>query len=343
MTEINKEIPLTASNWDKDNSTAIIYWKQNIMQMWQADEFKPSRDIGAWKTLSPDEQTTYVEVLSGLTGLDTTQGLEGMPLISFHYPVKLWGSVFAFMAMMEQEHQKSYSHIFTSLLDRKTSHYYLEEWVTENKYLTKKNTLISSYYRKLLKENPTTKELLMAMIASVFLESFLFYSGFYYPLLLSGQGKMVASGEIIRKIILDETIHGSGTGLAFQEIFFTLTEEEQKEIKKEAMQLFDELYFNECEFTASVYNKIGLTEDVIRYVQYNGNRALQNLGFDVVFNPEPFNPIVENGLNTQTKNHDFFSVKGDGYILSLNIEDLRDKDFEFNNVQSYELSNKYLS
>ena len=48
----------------------------------------------------------------------------------------------------------------------------------------------------------------MARVSSVFLETFLFYSGFYYPLYLAGQGKMTTSGEIIRKILLDESIHG---------------------------------------------------------------------------------------------------------------------------------------
>ena len=40
-----------------------------------------------------------------------------------------------------------------------------------------------------------------------------------------------------------------------------------------------------------------------------------------------FNPIIENALDTSTKNHDFFSVKGDGYTLALNVEPLRDEDF----------------
>ncbi len=333
---------LIATNWDKDNSTAIMYWKQNMMQLWTEEEFKPSRDIGSWKTLSKDEQTVFIEVLSGLTGLDTTQADEGMPLIQIHYPDLLWKPVFAFMGMMENVHHKSYSHIFTSLISRKETSYYLDEWVSNNKHLAIKNTLITNNYRKLLKKNPTTRELLIAMASSVFLESFLFFSGFYYPLLLTGQGKMIASGEIIRKILIDETTHGSGTGYAFQLLFNQLPEEEQQDIKKELMQLFDELYFNECQYTAERYDRLGLTEDVIRYIQYNGNKAMMNLGFDSVFNPEPFNPIVENGLNTDTKNHDFFSTKGDGYVLSLNVEDLRDKDFEFENVESYELSNKFL-
>ena len=53
----------------------------------------------------------------------------------------------------------------------------------------------------------------MAMVASVFLESYLFYSGFFYPLYLAGQGKLTASGEIINLIIRDESIHGVFVGI----------------------------------------------------------------------------------------------------------------------------------
>lgn len=41
----------------------------------------------------------------------------------------------------------------------------------------------------------------MALVASVFLETYLFYSGFFLPLWLSGQGQMVASADIVKKII----------------------------------------------------------------------------------------------------------------------------------------------
>ena len=41
------------------------------------------------------------------------------------------------------------------------------------------------------------------------------------------------------------------------------------------------------------------------------------------------NPIVINGLDTNTKTHDFFSTKGNGYVKALNVEKLGDEDFEF--------------
>ncbi len=73
------------------------------------------------------------------------------------------------------------------------------------------------------------------------------------------------------------------------------------------------------------------TEDVLNYVKYNGNKALSNLGFEPYFEEREFNPIIENALDTTTKNHDFFSVKGDGYVLALNVEALQDDDFVFDN------------
>lgn len=43
--------------------------------------------------------------------------------------------------------------------------------------------------------------------ASVFLESFLFYSGFFIPLYHLGNGKLVNTAEVIRLIIRDESVN----------------------------------------------------------------------------------------------------------------------------------------
>ncbi|HCA7402739.1 TPA: ribonucleotide-diphosphate reductase subunit beta, partial [Staphylococcus pseudintermedius] len=155
------------------------------------------------------------------------------------------------------------------------------------------------------------------------------FSGFYYPLYLAGQGRMTTSGEIIRKILLDESIHGVFTGLDAQSLRNELSESEKQKADKEMYQLLEDLYANEASYTRSLYDPIGLTDDVMNYVRYNGNKALSNLGFEPYFEEREFSPIIENALDTSTKNHDFFSVKGDGYVLALNVESLQDEDFIF--------------
>ena len=138
---------------------------------------------------------------------------------------------------------------------------------------------------------------------------------------------MTTSGEIIRKILLDESIHGVFTGLDAQSLRNELSESEKQKADQEMYKLLNELYDNEVSYTHLLYDDIGLAEDVLNYVRYNGNKALSNLGFEPYFEEREFNPIIENALDTSTKNHDFFSVKGDGYTLALNVEPLRDEDF----------------
>lgn len=321
---------MIAVNWNKEDDMTNVFWRQNISQMWVETEFKVSKDLSSWAGLSPDEQDTFKKVLAGLTGLDTHQADDGMPLIMLHTPDLRKKAVYSFMGMMEQVHAKSYSHIFTTLLPTAETNDLLDNWVMKNEQLTYKADKIVNNYYKLLDKNPSLYDQYMARVSSVFLESFLFYSGFYYPLYLAGNGRMTTSGEIIRKILLDESIHGVFTGLDAQMMKGQLTAEEQERADKEMYILLNELYDNEVIYTKSLYDKLGLTEDVLNYLQYNANKSLANLGFEPYFEEKGFNPIIENALDTTTKNHDFFSVKGDGYVLALNVEALRDEDFVFN-------------
>jgi len=320
---------MKAVNWNKQDDLIFMYWNQNIQQFWLDTEFKVSKDIADWNALSADQQDTYKKVLAGLTGLDTQQGNLGMNVLGMHVEDMRLQAVYAYMSFIEGVHAKSYSTIFTSLLDSRDTDYLLDEWVPTHPRLTYKAERIVERYNKLVTLNPSVYDVYMAHVASVFLESFLFYSGFFYPLYLAGQGKMTTSGEIIRKIMLDETLHGSCVGYSAQEIYKTLTPEEQAKADEELYALLEDLFQNEVAFTHELYDKIDLADQVIDYVKYNGNRALQNLGREAYFEHGPINPIIENALNTSSKNHDFFSVKGDSYVVPVNVEEMTDDDWDF--------------
>ncbi|HFK1430757.1 TPA: class 1b ribonucleoside-diphosphate reductase subunit beta [Bacillus cereus] len=321
---------MRAVNWNKkEDDFSLMFWKQNIAQFWTEEEIAVSSDKNTWVQLSKEEQIAYKRVLGGLTLLDTKQGGEGMPLVLVHLENLQAKSVLAFMGAMEEVHAKSYSHIFTTLATEEEIDE-IFDWVDTHPLLEKKAGIITSYYRRLLKSEVTKKELYMAMVASVFLESYLFYSGFFYPLYLAGQGKLTASGEIINLIIRDESIHGVFVGILAQQIFAELSAEDQQEVQKETQELLMELYEIEMAYTEEIYTSIGLVEDVNRFVRYNANKGLMNLGLEPKFEEEEINPIVLNGLRTDTKNHDFFSVKGNGYVKATNVEKLSDDDFVFN-------------
>lgn len=97
-------------------------------------------------------------------------------------------------------HAKSYSTIF-STLNTKAEIEEIFAWTNSNEYLQKKAEIVNNIYHT---GTPEQKK-----IASVFLESFLFYSGFFTPLYYLGKNKLSSVAEIIKLIIRDESVHGT--------------------------------------------------------------------------------------------------------------------------------------
>lgn len=311
-----------AVNWNKeDDNFTQAFWEQNVKQFWLPEEISVSKDLKVWNELSEEERDLYKKVLAGLTLLDTKQGNNGIPSMMSLTDNLQRKAVLSFMGTMEEIHAKSYSSIFTTLLSNREIDE-LFEWIEEEKTLQRKAELILEQYENTNDE----KSLYLSMVTSVFLESFLFYSGFFYPLFLAGQGKMVSSGEIISLILRDESLHGKYIGLLAKEKFERFNEEEKIELKNKMYEIFNSLMENEIKYTKLIYKDSNLEEEVINFLQYNANRALENLGFEDYYQVKPVNPIVLNGLSTETKTHDFFSTKGNGYQKGI-YEELKDEDF----------------
>ncbi|GIQ68774.1 class 1b ribonucleoside-diphosphate reductase subunit beta [Xylanibacillus composti] len=316
---------MKAVNWNRpDDDFSLTFWNQNIMQFWTEEEIPLSDDKMAWLSLSEAQQELYIKVLGGLTLLDTVQGGVGMPKILEHVDGLQRKAVLGFMGMMEQIHAKSYSSIFTTLVSNEEIDRVFR-WVEENRHLQVKAETIAQYYSAI----HTKKDLYLAMAASVLLESYLFYSGFFYPLYLAGQGKMTSSGEIINLILRDESIHGLYVGVLAQEVYAELDEDEQASADETLLGLLRYLHSNEEQYTEELYAAVGLTDEVKAFLRYNANKALSNLGREPMFPDEEINPIVQNGISTHTRQHDFFSTKGNGYVRTIHVEPLKDEDFQF--------------
>lgn len=314
-----------AVNWNTpENDYVGMFWEQNIRQFWIDTEYIPSKDIDSWRGLSPEMQECYMKALSGLTLLDTLQSHTGMPKLLDHISGLQSKAVLSFMCMMEAIHAKSYSTIFTTVASASQISDVFD-WVQHNKFLQFKAATIDKQYRALDKTKVSNEELFMALGSSVLLETFLFYSGFFIPLWLAGQGQMVASADIIKKIVADESIHGVFVGLLAQEVYKKLKDPEAS--KKKLLAIMDELYENELKYTDEVYTDVGLTADVKDYIRYNGNKAMMNLGFEPVFEVKDVNSIVLNGLSVETTQHDFFSKKSTNYEKSTAVTHLHDDDF----------------
>lgn len=310
-----------AINWNRINDMIDkLTWEKLVEQFWTDTRIPLSNDINDWNKLPDNEQDMIAKVFGGLTLLDTLQSQDGIKELKKSSQTQHEEAVYNNIEFMESMHAKSYSAIF-STLNTKSEIDDIFDWTNTNEMLQKKAEIINDIY-----QNGTD---LQKKVASVFLESFLFYSGFYAPLYYLGNSKLTNVAEIIKLILRDESVHGTYIGYKFQIGYNQLDEAEQEELKNWSYELLFKLYENEIEYTGYLYDEIGWTEDVGVFLRYNANKALQNLGFDPLFpdTAQDVDPIIMNGISTGTSNHDFFSQVGNGYLVGM-VESMEDSDYE---------------
>jgi len=310
-------------NWNKvEDPIDLEVWNRLTQNFWLPERIAISNDMQSWETLTADEKQLTMRVFTGLTLLDTIQGTVGSMSIMPDARTPHEEAVITNIAFMESVHAKSYSSVFSTLCSSSD----IEEafrWSEDNPYLQKKAEIILSYYNG---EDPLKRK-----IASTLLESFLFYSGFYLPMHWSSRAKLTNTADLIRLIIRDEAVHGYYIGYKFQLAYNEVTPERQQELKDYAYDLLMELYENEVKYTADLYDEMGLTEDVKKFLHYNGNKALMNLGFDPLFAKEStnVNPAIMSALSPNAdENHDFFSGSGSSYVIGKH-ESTTDDDWDF--------------
>lgn len=311
-----------AINWNNlEDQIDKATWEKLTEQFWLDTRIPLSNDLADWRDFSSADKDVVAKVFGGLTLLDTLQSQDGVSALKKDIRTQQEEAVFNNIEFMESVHAKSYSSIFSTLNTPKE----IEEifdWTDSNEILQYKAKRINEIYQ--------TGTPLQKKVASVFLETFLFYSGFYTPLYWLGHNKLANVAEIIKLILRDESVHGTYIGYKFQLGFAELGEEEQETFKTWMYELLYELYENEEKYTHLLYDQVGWTEDVLIFLRYNANKALMNLGMDPLFpdTADDVNPVVMNGISTSTSNHDFFSQVGNGYLLG-NVEAMQDSDYEF--------------
>lgn len=297
-------------------------WNKLIAQFWVPEKIPLSNDIPSWGTLNEAEQEATVKVLTGLTVLDTLQNRFGALTLMEDAQTLHEEAVYTNIAFMEAVHAKSYSSIFNTLISSDAideAHH----WSETNVELQQKADIIHRHY---MEEDPQKRK-----IASTILESFLFYSGFYLPLYWSTRGKLTNTADVIRLILKDETVHGYYIGFKYQQRVRNESEERKAELQDFTYELLMDLYENEVKYTHDIYDQLGrgISEDVLKFLRYNANKALMNLGYDPLFPADQTNvsPAVMTSLSLNSENFDFFSGSGSSYQIGT-AEATTDQDWE---------------
>ncbi|MEY8579017.1 class 1b ribonucleoside-diphosphate reductase subunit beta [Corynebacteriaceae bacterium 6-324] len=319
----NHTEPVKAINWNViPDEKDLEVWDRLTGNFWLPEKIPVSNDIQSWNKMTQQEQEATMRVFTGLTLLDTIQGTVGAISLLPDAETLHEEAVYTNIAFMESVHAKSYSNIFMTLASTPQINEAFR-WSEENENLQRKAKIIMSYYEG---DDPLKRK-----VASTLLESFLFYSGFYLPMYLSSRAKLTNTADIIRLIIRDESVHGYYIGYKYQQAVKNLSAEEQEEYKAYTFDLMYDLYENEIDYTEDIYDDLGWTEDVKRFLRYNANKALNNLGYEGLFPSDEtkVSPAILSSLSPNAdENHDFFSGSGSSYVIGK-AEDTTDDDWDF--------------
>jgi ribonucleoside-diphosphate reductase beta chain len=169
---------VSAVNWNKiQDDKDLEVWNRLTSNFWLPEKVPLSNDIPAWQTLSHAEQQLTIRVFTGLTLLDTIQNTVGAPALMADALTPHEEAVMSNISFMEAVHARSYSSIFSTLCQTKdvdAAYAWSEERVAAAQGAAGAGVLSG---RRAAEEK----------IASVFLESFLFYSGFWLPMYWSSR------------------------------------------------------------------------------------------------------------------------------------------------------------
>jgi ribonucleoside-diphosphate reductase beta chain len=297
-------------------------WHRLTGNFWLPEKVPLSNDVPSWLRLTPQERQLTMRVFAGLALLDTIQATVGAVSLIPDALSPHEEAVYTNIAFMESVHAKSYSSIFSTLATTPE----IEDaflWAEQDESLQQKARIVLDDYRG---EHPLKRK-----IASTLLESFLFYSGFYLPMWFSSRAELTNTADLIRLIIRDEAVHGYYIGYKYQQGLQAIDAVSREELKEYAYDLMLRLYENEVRYTHALYDSVGVAEDVIRFLHYNANKALMNLGYEPLFPVETtgVSPAVLAALSPNAdENHDFFSGAGSSYVIGK-AESTEDEDWNF--------------
>lgn len=310
-------------NWNRiTDEKDLEVWNRLTANFWLPEKVPLSNDIPAWQRMSQEERTLTMRVFTGLTMLDTVQATVGEICQIQDARTEHEEAVYTNIAFMQSVHARSYSSVFSTL----TSTPEIDDayrWAVANDLLQERcKKVLAHYYGP----DPLKRK-----VSSTLLSSLLLYAGFYLPLHFSVHATLTNTADMIRLILRDKAVHGYYSGYKYQRGLEARSAAEQEEMRAFTMELLEELYELELEYSGALYEPLGLMEDVAVFVRYNANKALMNLGYPARFAPSEteVNPEILAALSPGSdENHDFFSGSGSSYVMGK-AEDTSDADWDF--------------
>lgn len=294
-----------AINWnDMEDRVDKSAWARLNDIIWEPRNVPVREDKKEFIKLDKPIQEALLHAFGALSFSSGLQMRNGIEQIKADAITPEESAVLNALQYLESIANKSYSYVLHELSDDKTVEETLN-WANNNPYLQNKIHILNKIYQ--------SGDALQKKAADVILETALYHSGFFAPLYLFGDGKMVRTAEIVKLALRGTSFSGIYPGYKFRLGYSKLGKNEQDRLKEWIENLYDELVANEEKHIHLIYKGTGWEEDVKHYFYYSVNKAYLNLGFSDKY-PDTANTInatIEKGVIKSAVFEDFFFYTND--------------------------------
>ncbi len=254
---------------------------------WLPEEVPLGDDVRDWqKNLSPEEKNLLTHIFRFFTQAD----VEVNNCYLRHYttvfkPTEVLMMMTAF-ASMETVHIAAYSHLLDTIGMPET------EYSAFLKYKEMKDK-----YDYMQGFNVNSKRDIAKTVAvfSAFTEGLQLFASFAILLNFPRQNKMKGMGQIVTWSVRDETLHCNSMIRLFNEFIKENPEIWDKELKKEIYEACKTIVSHEDAFIDLAFQMGSLkdlkAEEVKQYIRWIGNRRLQQLNLEPIYNVKT-NPLT---------------------------------------------------
>ena len=300
---------------------ATNLWDTMEGNTWFPKEVQMTGDAKDYKFLTPPEKRMYDLVLAQLIFMDSLQTNNIMDNMNPFITAPEINAILSRQSYEEANHSKSYAVMVESISDNTDEIY--DMWKTDAQ-LQKKNKFIADTFAK-LGDDPTPRNIVLAMFANQILEGMYFYAGFSAMYALGKSGKMLGSSQMIRFIQRDEITHL----LLFQHMIISTKQERPElftpDLEEEVRQMIRDAVRIESEWGAYITQGqiLGLTDAIIlQYIQYLGDLRLTAVGYKPEYNVKHPIPWVDGYSSFNDQRVNFFEGNVVNYSKgSLDFDD----------------------
>jgi ribonucleoside-diphosphate reductase beta chain len=275
---------------DVRNALSFNRYKELLGNFWTPFEINMSDDVKQYKQFSEQEQNTFRKINGLVAILDSVQPRFFSVLLEY-ITDPAFQATLVVMGQQEVVHNHSYSYVLSSVEKLENQNIAFETARTE-KPIYERNKLITEIYENIRKANPTVKDLLEALVASVALEGINFYSAFAYFYNLARNQKMLKTSTMISYINRDELVHTK----IITDILNQIIEESPdlfEHVNKFAKDFFHKIVQKEIEWSQYILaneEDIDLVE-MADYIKYRANKCLSMMRIKPLYTDIDDNPM----------------------------------------------------